>query len=303
MILAAERESFATEAAGRHAAGLFSANPDEVRFVQASENYVYDAGPQFLRITPESHRTESQLRGELSFMRWLKNAGVTTALPCQSMNAKDVEASEYGWITAISRAEGAPVQAFGPMWNEALFRAWGRTMAAIHEHGLAWPDADLRWHWDADPLALRILTVLPAEPMAMFEYNLLRHRLADLPIENYGPIHGDFGRPNFHLTESGEVVAFDFDDCGLHWHLYDLAIALWPLRHQPVEDRARYQTWMFAGYQEVRRLPEGDFDLFLRWRHLCLYANNRSAWTAPDEPQSAWLTRAAAAIESPLRWS
>jgi Ser/Thr protein kinase RdoA (MazF antagonist) len=74
-------------------------------------------------------------------------------------------------------------------------------------------------------------------------------------------IHADLHLDNA-LFHRGEVQVIDFDDCGHGYLVYDLAVALWELRHRP--DYQAFQDAMLAGYGSVRPLPDGTRDTSTR---------------------------------------
>ena len=66
-----------------------------------------------------------------------------------------------------------------------------------------------------------------------------------------------------------DVRLIDFDDCGHGYRLYDIAVALWELRHRP--DYESFRAALVAGYTRHRPLPEGQLahlDAFIAAREV-----------------------------------
>ena len=70
----------------------------------------------------------------------------------------------------------------------------------------------------------------------------------------FGLIHADLHLDNA-LFWRGEVRVIDFDDCGFGYWLYDIAVALWELRHR--DDYGRFRAALIDGYAQHRPLPPG----------------------------------------------
>jgi Ser/Thr protein kinase RdoA (MazF antagonist) len=65
----------------------------------------------------------------------------------------------------------------------------------------------------------------------------------------WGACHGDLFRGNRHATEDGTLTLFDFDECGMGYRAYDLAVYLWTMRRENVPEL--FEPFR-RGYCEVR---------------------------------------------------
>jgi Ser/Thr protein kinase RdoA (MazF antagonist) len=145
----------------------------------------------------------------------------------------------------------------------------GGAMARLHNHADQWvPPTDfvrIRWDWHAffgDSLeygginAAQCWELIPDDLQAKFHQvaslvNGLMTQLGDGP-GIFGLIHADLHLENA-LFLRGDVRLIDFDDCGFGYRLYDIAVALWELRHR--DDYESFRTALVAGYTERRPLP------------------------------------------------
>jgi Ser/Thr protein kinase RdoA (MazF antagonist) len=79
----------------------------------------------------------------------------------------------------------------------------------------------------------------------------LMRSLGDGP-DIVGLIHADLHLDNA-LFSHGDIRLIDFDDCGVGYWLYDIAVALWELRHRP--DYKSFRAALIEGYTQHRALP------------------------------------------------
>ena len=70
--------------------------------------------------------------------------------------------------------------------------------------------------------------------------------------EVFGLIHADAHLDNV-LFAGRQAQLIDFDDCGFGYRIYDVAVALWELRHR--DDYASFKEAFIRGYTEHRPLP------------------------------------------------
>ena len=275
------------------------------------ENYVYafdlqgagDAGrpsDRILRVGHSSHRSASQVEGELDWLRFLKSKDVGVAAPIEWPSGHWVEeiAAEDGssfLATQFERVGGQRGSAVP--WEPVLFRIWGRYIGDLHalnadyRFGHSAAEGRQRYIWDEDGHWAN----LPAD--ALDGDDLLAKRLEDLRAElarlprspaHFGLVHEDLHQGNFHIDE-GRLIGFDFDDCSYHWYADDIAVVYFYARSHPAarEDPAAFarQFWsnFMAGYRERASFDPLWIDWmpsFLRLRLMILYLVCQIKWEA-----------------------
>src|SRR6185312_13535401 len=116
-------------------------------------------------------------------------------------------------------------------------RRLGGVMAQLHEHAAGWrpPPGFVRIRWDWETFF--------GDTM---DYG-------GLNAADVWDLH-----PGNALFWHGEVRVIDFDDCGFGYWLYDIAVALWELRHR--HDYGQFRDALIEGYTQHRPLP-GDLTL------------------------------------------
>jgi Ser/Thr protein kinase RdoA (MazF antagonist) len=88
------------------------------------------------------------------------------------------------------------------------------------------PRGPRRFRWDQDEVIVNFEKYLPTtETSARREFDRVLNYVASQSPENFGLIHGDLCRVNFHY-DGTDLIAFDFDDACYHWFVYDLVCAL-----------------------------------------------------------------------------
>jgi Ser/Thr protein kinase RdoA (MazF antagonist) len=123
----------------------------------------------------------------------------------------------------------------------------------------------MRWDWETffgDTMeyggvnAAQVWNLIPDDLRRRFDrvaYTMqwLMSSLGDGP-DMVGLIHADLHLDNA-LFAHGDIRLIDFDDCGVGYWLYDIAVALWELRHRP--DYESFRTALIQGYTQHRALP------------------------------------------------
>jgi Ser/Thr protein kinase RdoA (MazF antagonist) len=160
------------------------------------------------------------------------------------------------------------------------FRAQGRLMAQLHNFSVQWhPPAGLskrRLDWEGllhddvgsgmtNAQAWELLSPRNREAFA-FIAERVREVMDDWGQgpDVFGLIHGDLGVDANLLFWHGEPRAIDFDDSGLGYWAFDLAVALDACRDDPAYPR--YREALLDGYAQFRSLSERQaeqLELFL----------------------------------------
>jgi Ser/Thr protein kinase RdoA (MazF antagonist) len=158
-------------------------------------------------------------------------------------------------------------------------------MARLHNHADSWspPDGFVRIRWDARTFfgdtmeyggidAANVWDLLPVDLRRTFDDVAQRvgQRMDELGTDPvaFGLIHADLHLDNA-LFADGEARLFDFDDCGFGYRMYDVAVALWELRHRT--DFGAFRGALVEGYTEHRPLTDhelADLDTFIAAREV-----------------------------------
>ena len=146
----------------------------------------------------------------------------------------------------------------------------GRVMAQLHEHAVHWkrPTDFVRMNWNWQTIFGDVMVygkVGAGEAWALLPPKLegefhrvadhvggVMNELGDGP-DAVGLIHADMHLSNV-LFQAGEARPIDFDDCGVGYWLYDMAVALWELRHK--DNYSQFRAEFLSGYRSVRPIDD-----------------------------------------------
>lgn len=253
----------------------------ELKFVRKVENWIYYAPQEkvYIRLTEPSHRKKSEIESELDWLKHLENSGVLFAHPVaakreegekREIGEKGVKGrkraddkpeglvkrvfdatSEY-FVSVFREAEGRPLKSPEDFTNE-VFTSWGRSLGKIHQASKAYvPGANIvkRDEWNTDRNFREILASMhPSQGGFYRKANEVIEMFASFPKSerDYGLVHADFHRGNFHVNHRNDVIAFDFDDCHYHWFAYDVGTVFFSLeKHEYLQPwrEAEHHFWM-----------------------------------------------------------
>ena len=223
------------------------------QLVKIRENAVFritlaDGFDAALRIHRHGYHSDAALQSELSWMRALQQDGIEVPeiIPATSgalfVTAGVDSVPEPRQVDMVKWLAGKPLGSIEEGLSETVedigqaFHQVGRLAAQLHNHAGGWqpPQGFVRHAWDADGLTGeaplwgrfweypgldRAQRALMVEARHAARSELLE--IGEGP-QGYGLIHADFNFDNI-LWRDGRVMAIDFDDCGLGWHLFDLA--------------------------------------------------------------------------------
>ncbi|WP_042149260.1 phosphotransferase enzyme family protein [Paucisalibacillus sp. EB02] len=257
------------------------------------ENYVYEVTkegkPYILRITHSSHRTESEILGEIEWINYLYKHGANVSIIYPSKNNNLVEkqvASDQSIFYAclFSKVIGNPIRSNEEGFNETLFEVWGKEIGKMHRITADYqPEESPRKYWFEDDL-FEIEQYVPEESVVIKRTNEIMNTLKELPHDNYGLIHNDVHNGNF-FYDGNEIHIFDFDDACYFWNVSDIAIPLYYACFSLFTDETksvkktqfanRFMSAFLKGYSKEMNPPK-DWEvllpLFLKVRDVTLYA-------------------------------
>ena len=189
-----------------------------------------------LRISSLGDRKETDYLAETEFVRYLAENGAPVADVIPSVHGKLVECVESGgektYISLFTYAKGMLICDNGYRYREGApleeyFYNTGKVLGAIHRLSKTfWPTYRRIEYFEKyneayiDGLIPDIYCELK---QAIFE-RLAAFRELPVDEECFGLVHFDFSDGNYHIDMStGEITAYDFDNCMYCWYMFDLA--------------------------------------------------------------------------------
>jgi Ser/Thr protein kinase RdoA (MazF antagonist) len=245
---------------------------------------LFEPGQFLLRLHWPGYRDVSAIRLE---MAWLHGLRQDCDLPVPEplltaggellveVSAPGVPEARHCSVLRWLKGRRVGVKAIGKHYETQ-----GRLMARMHTFSEGWRRPEgLRpreYDWTglfkvipALGLAVEdVWSLLPGAYLRPFQEVASRTRAAmdDLGVETdaYGLIHADLAVDANLLFWRGQPRAIDFDELGLGYWVYDLAVALEHCREQ--RDYLRYRDTLLGAYSEFRTLPQEQLqylDLFM----------------------------------------
>lgn len=265
---------------------------------------IFEPGHFLLRLHWPGYRDEQEILSELWWLRALRNE-CDLPVPEPMTSLRDD-------LLVTASAPGIPKRRFcsllrwvrgrriGGSAGYRHYAAQGRFMAGLHNFSSKWrlPNHLRQRQYDYTGLFADIpklclpvhdtWALLPKPLVPPFQTVAEHVHIAMETLGNdtnvYGLIHADLGVDANLIFLGHEPRAIDFDECGLGYWIYDLAVALEHCREE--RDYMRYRNAFLRSYSENRSISQeqiGLLDLFMAALdvHIGLWAN-AVAWLHPE---------------------
>lgn len=273
----------------------FGVDINEVKFIGGFQNFIYEYQKQeksyILRLTHSSHRSENLIKGELDFISYLSDNGVSASIPVYSqlgLFTERIDAGESFFIaTSFEKAIGEKIGYPECLNNDDLFMKCGQITGKIHALSKKYKPSMVeiqRHDWKQNYYLQNMKNFIPEDQYKLYEsYKLLIGKIGNLNkgIDSYGLIHGDINVGNFFLKDE-EIIVFDFDECQYSWFVEDIAIQLFYIIYIYLDDskeERKDQTYRFMknfmkGYSKENFIEEywlEQIPLFLQLREIIVH--------------------------------
>ncbi|WP_314589823.1 phosphotransferase [Paenibacillus terrigena] len=276
------------------AAITFGLRLSDLQVIGGFQNFVYEYeknGKNYIfRMTHSSHRNANQVRGELEWIQYLYDHGVSVSRPIPSQHDRLVEVIEqedsYFIITSFEKALGKKIFYPECMNNDSLSELCGEMTGQIHELSKRYVPSGksiTRHHWTDNYYLTHMKKFIPSHQYEIFEgFGQLTNQINLLNKEaRYGLIHGDINVANFMLDHN-KITLFDFDECQYSWYVEDIAIQLFYMVYVVLNDSIqernnqarRFLHHFLKGYERHTAMDSEslhNIGLFLRLRELIVY--------------------------------
>jgi Ser/Thr protein kinase RdoA (MazF antagonist) len=267
----------------------YGIDADQIRPLDAFESFIFeftrDSEAYILRIAHNLRRSENLIHGEVDWINYLADGGVSAARAILSKRGNLVEVIEDGHggaflVTAFVKAQGG---APWDLWSPQLYETYGQLLGRMHALSKGYHPKRSEWKrpaWD-DALFEFVDHYLPeSESIAKQKYRDVCAHVNQLPKgqAEYGLIHQDAHGNNLLVDAEGQITLFDFDECAYSWFVNELAIALFYIA-QDAEDApaftAEFMPSLLRGYVQACPLDPKwlqQIPSFLKIREIELYA-------------------------------
>jgi Ser/Thr protein kinase RdoA (MazF antagonist) len=280
----------------------------KVQLLDGFESFIYEFnrpdGDFILRIGHSLRRTPDHIRGEVDWINYLSDHGVTVARAVLSRTGNLVEPIEDGHgdeflCTAFIKARGGI--AGKAQINDQLFLNYGRLLGRMHALAKNYTPSDPAWKrytWDGPENNTPDRQLPTSEGVIRQKYQAILEPLLSLPCDRdgYGMIHQDAHTGNLFVDENYAMTLFDFDDCVYGHFIYDIAMVLFYIAGWGGDDipgfTGRFMPVFLQGYREFNHLDPvwlKEIPNFLKLREIDLFAT--ILYTMGETPEDAWCAR------------
>jgi Ser/Thr protein kinase RdoA (MazF antagonist) len=267
----------------------YSISREQIKLLDSFESFIYEfenaSGAYILRIAHSSRRSEALIQGEVDWINYLADGGVSAARAVLSARGNLVEAIEDGQGGAFLATAFVKVQGGAPwdLWTPQLYETYGQLIGRMHMLSKQYQPTRPEWRrptWDADMFEFVDRYLPESESVAKRKYRDVCAHVNSLPKgrDEYGMTHQDPHGNNFFVDPAGRITLFDFDECAYNWFINDIAVVLFYIV-QDAEDWSTFtQQFMghfLKGYVQACPLHPGwlkEVPHFLKIREIELYA-------------------------------
>jgi len=263
---------------------------DQIKALDAFESFIFEFtradGAYILRLSHNLRRSVDLIQGEVDWINYLADNGVSVARAILSEDGELVEAIDdtqggYFLATAFIKAEGQ--RAWDVPFTTAFYETYGELLGKMHALAQTYTLANPAWRrpeWNDAGLDFPTMYLPASEGLALGKYRDLVAYLNGLPKDttSYGLIHLDAHPSNLFITDSGKLTLFDFDEASYSWFINDIAIVLFYVVMDAKDWPAYTREFMIPflrGYQRTNTLDPSwlkEIPHFLKLRELELYA-------------------------------
>jgi amicoumacin kinase len=262
---------------------------DQIRCLDAFESFIYeferDSHAYILRISHSFRRSEALVLGEIDWINYLAEGGVSVAKAIPSESGKLVEVIEDRrggtfLATAFMKARG---QAPWDLWTPKLYTSYGEMIGQIHTLSKSYQPNQAAWKrpdWNNDLFEFVERYLPESESIAKKKYKDICSHVKTLTKdrESYGLTHQDAHGNNLFVDEMGQITLFDFDECAYNWFINDIAVVLFYIVQDAEDWRVFTEEFMshfLRGYVQTCPLDFTwlkEIPNFLKIREIELYA-------------------------------
>lgn len=300
----------------RQAAQLLEVDPHVIQHIGGFENIVFsfmkDGQELILRVGHSTHRSPEMVVAEMHFMDYLATHQVRIVKPVLFADGEliaCIDAGEEQFIlTVFEKAPGSHINSAHPEWGPKLFTQWGEVTGMMHalEQNYQLP-AGMKPRPHQDVNGFDTFDFGEEEQALYARLQEVNTQINALPHDRaaYGLCHRDLHPGNF-FVQDGDIIAFDFDDCGYDYLIQDIAIAvyygtifgnwkepIYELQHTSAIANQLFKDFM-TGYNRHYMLNNywmEQLPLFIEKRRLelCLLLYKSYSDASASEVNQAWL--------------
>lgn len=270
-----------------------------LKYFRISSNAVYPFAAHgkryFLRLSPAEEKSEQNLKGELAFLQYLREAGYPAMAPVTSKSGEVLLSLTTKWGEYFACVfEGVPGQPIEETdYHNDIMLSYGKALGRLHCLSMQYVPECPKWSYEDTLAWIRdVLKEHHVPQNMMAEVEAVEQELALLTknSENFGLVHYDFEPDNvFYEKTDGSCHVIDFEDGMYHFFLVDIE-QVFDCLSEELEGEAlcKAKEYFLQGYRSEKML-EADFEEKLpAMRRFCnLYSYARLIRCVAEEIEDA----------------
>ena len=263
---------------------------DSVKKIGGFENIIYEVEDMkcnfILRVTHESHRNIDLLNGEMEWMNFLWERGVSVPKPILFTSIGFVKTVTFNEsIFYISKYSVALGRHLGRKdWNNDTITLFGQEIGKLHKSSKKYMASNIktkRPNWDNDIFIIKNRGLSDLKNIYN-KYEDIVRQIKKRPItkNNFGLTHGDIHFGNVKISDN-KITIFDLDECAYNWYSNDIAVflffsILWHCKDDKKNEFINnFLKYFLIGYQQYVQLDKdiliSNLPLFLKLREFDLF--------------------------------
>jgi amicoumacin kinase len=217
----------------------FDIDANSAFFLGASQNFVYRVNhlgaQRIARVSILRHRTPAEIEGELEWIEFLSEKGVSVCVPQSSASGAKYEEMTFdgrSYLLAVFE-EAAGRRTVRDDLSVEFCRHVGELIGRMHAAAIEANATGFKVHrsiWSSSRLLTNdmIETRAPIGDKFRSSVSKLMQDISSIPVtsDNYGMLHGDVNMGNLHI-QGDRIQIFDFDNAEYGYFLQDLAVMLY----------------------------------------------------------------------------
>lgn len=267
----------------------YGINQLNIHRISGFESFFFECRDKniLLRITHNTHRTESAILAEIEFIKFLSHNKINVPEVILSKKNNSVEIVGRGksnfFIVAFNKISGKSKNV--NLYDNNLIFEYGRLIGKIHNLSKDYKPKKKRCSWSTSDY-YKIENLPKDHKEVINKSNQLIKYLKDLPKSNnsYGLIHNDAHTGNI-LISNRVFNLIDFDDCMYSWYISDIAIIIFNAivfnsdlldnsNKKKIKFINNFLTLFMKGYRKENNLNQKwmkEIPHFLKLQELSLY--------------------------------
>lgn len=255
---------------------------------------------QILRFSPVREKLPEDIKGELEFIKFLKEEKYPVPDIVNSNNYKDIEVIDTSWgqysAVVFKKVKGTRLDKV--KLNSEIIYNLGCSLGELHKLSNKFVPKNYKRISFIEQLEWmdKVLADYDNENLAKREVDLVKKELSNLKKTktNFGLIHYDFDLDNVFWDEQDNIFnVIDFDDGIYHWYVMDIILTIQKISESlPNDNTFNVKELLIEGYESQYHMDEDIYkkaEIFKRYGCLFSYIRCLRSISEPIADKPEWM--------------